>query len=182
MPFLYNSAHMPCSCRAQAVPLPCPCSATAVAMSCSCSTHDVPLPCPVHALLMTSPCHSNAVPLPCRALPCPCRAYAVRMTCSCLAHAIACLQGFRMRPCLIHISNAMHTPRSGHAVLLNATAQHARRAKACWLPACVQLFPATTRSSTKFVIRSTPIADDAGGQCETKQRLSWTRERMVAAN
>jgi len=32
-----------------------------------------------------------------------------------------------------------------------------------------------------MVIGSIPISD-AGGQCETKQRLSWTRERVVAAH
>jgi hypothetical protein len=41
-------------------------------------------------------------------------------------------------------------------------------------PARVRLLLATTQSSRKLVIRSIPISD-AGGQCETKQRLSWTR-------
>jgi len=31
------------------------------------------------------------------------------------------------------------------------------------------------------VIRCIPILD-AGGQCETKQRLSWTRKTLVAAH
>jgi hypothetical protein len=33
----------------------------------------------------------------------------------------------------------------------------------------------------KVVIRSIPISD-AGGQCEIKQHLSWTRKRVVAAH
>jgi hypothetical protein len=33
----------------------------------------------------------------------------------------------------------------------------------------------------EVVIRSIPISD-AGGQCETKHRLSWTRKRVVAAH
>ena len=33
----------------------------------------------------------------------------------------------------------------------------------------------------EVVIRRIPISD-AGGQCETKQRLSWTRKRVVAAH
>jgi hypothetical protein len=33
----------------------------------------------------------------------------------------------------------------------------------------------------KVVISSIPISD-AGGQCETKQRLSWTRKRVLAAH
>jgi len=71
-------------------------------------------------------------------------------------------------------------PCSVHAVILKATAQHVRRETACGPPARVRL-PATTRSSTKIVIRSIPISD-AGGQCETKQRLSWTRKRGLAAH
>ena len=72
-------------------------------------------------------------------------------------------------------------PCSDHAVLLKARAQHVRRETACGLPARLRLLPATTRSSTKVVIRSMPISD-AGGQCETKQRLSWKRKRVVAAH
>jgi hypothetical protein len=72
-------------------------------------------------------------------------------------------------------------PCSDHAVLLKATGQDGRRETACGRPARVRLLPATTRSSTKVVIRSVPISD-AGGHCETKQRLSWTRTRVVAAH
>jgi len=71
-------------------------------------------------------------------------------------------------------------PCSDHAVLLKATAQLICQEMACGLPARVWLLPATTQSSTKVVIRSIPISD-AGGQCETKQRLSW-RKRVVAAH
>jgi len=72
-------------------------------------------------------------------------------------------------------------PCSDHAVLLKTTVLHVLRETACGLPASVRLLPATTRSSTKVVIRSVPISD-AGGQCETKQRLSWTRKREVVAH
>jgi hypothetical protein len=48
-------------------------------------------------------------------------------------------------------------PCSDHAVLLKATAQHGRRETACGLPTRIRLLPATTRSSTKIVIRSIPI-------------------------
>jgi hypothetical protein len=72
-------------------------------------------------------------------------------------------------------------PCSDRAVLLKATAQHVRRETACGLRARVRLLPATTRSSTKVVTRSIPIAD-VGGHCESKQRLSWTRKRVVAAD
>ena len=72
-------------------------------------------------------------------------------------------------------------PCSDHAVLLKAMAQHNRRETACGLPAHNQLLSLTMWSSTKVVTRSIPISD-AGGQCETKQRLSWTRKRVVAAH
>jgi hypothetical protein len=74
-----------------------------------------------------------------------------------------------------------HLPCHAHAVLLKAAAQHVRRETACGLPARVRLLPATTRSSTKAILSSIPISD-AGGQCETKQRLSLTRKKVVAAH
>jgi hypothetical protein len=106
---------------------------------------------------MTFPCH--AMPL------------GFRM---CLSYLI-----YTVRPCLIHTCHAMPMSCCNHAILLKATSQHVCREIACGLP-CVQLLPATTRSSTEVVIRSIPISD-AGGQCETKQRLSWTKKRVVAA-
>src|SRR5215471_1154462 len=69
----------------------------------------------------------------------------------CLSHLI-----YTVRPCLIHTCHAAPMPCSDHAVLLKATAQHGRRETACGLPARVRLLPATTRSSTKIVIRSIP--------------------------
>jgi hypothetical protein len=72
-------------------------------------------------------------------------------------------------------------PCSDHAILLKAMAQHVRRETARGLPARVRLLPANTRSSTKVVISSIPISDEVG-QCETKQRLSWMRKRVVAAH
>jgi hypothetical protein len=94
----------------------------------------------------------------------------------CLSHLI-----YKVWPCLIHTFHAMPIPCSDHAVLLKATPQHVCQEMARGPPAHVRLLPATTRSSTKIVIRSIPISD-AGGQCETKQRLSWTRKRVVAAH
>ena len=92
----------------------------------------------------------------------------------CFSHSI-----YTVQPCLIHTCHAMPMPCSDHAVLLKATTQHVRRETACGLPAGVRLLPSTTRSSTK--IRSIPISD-AGGQCETKQCVSWMRKRVVAAH
>ena len=93
----------------------------------------------------------------------------------CLSHLI-----YTVRLCLIHTCHAMPMPCSDHAVLLKATAHHVQRETAYGLPACVRLL-ATTQSSTKVVISSIPISD-AGGQCETKQCLSWMRKRVVAAH
>jgi hypothetical protein len=84
-------------------------------------------------------------------------------------------------PCLIHTCHAAPMPCSDHAVPLKATARHGRREMACGLSAHVRLLPATTRSSTKVVISSIPISD-AGGQCETKHCLSWTRKGLVATH
>jgi hypothetical protein len=92
----------------------------------------------------------------------------------CLSHLI-----YTVRPCLIHTCHATPMLCSDHAVL-KATAQHVRRETACELPSRFRFLPATTRSSTK-VIRRIPISD-AGGQCETKHRLAWTRKRVVAAH
>jgi hypothetical protein len=88
---------------------------------------------------------------------------------------------YTVRPCVIHTCHAAPMPCSNHAVLLKATTQDGHRETACGQLARVRLLPATTRSSTKVVIRSIPISD-AGGQCETKQCLSWTRKRVVAAH
>jgi len=60
-------------------------------------------------------------------------------------------------------------PCSDHAVLLKATAQHGRQETACRLPARVQLLPATTRSSTKIVIRSIPILLTTIHTCDCKE-------------
>jgi len=70
----------------------------------------------------------------------------------CLSHLI-----YTVRPCLIHTCYAAPMQCSDHAVLLKATAQHGRRKTASGLPARVRLLPATTRSSTKIVIRRIPI-------------------------
>jgi len=81
-------------------------------------------------------------------------------------HSMPCRWGFRMcvshliytvRPCLIHTCHVMPMPCSDHAVILKATGQHGLQETACGLPASVRLLPATTRSSTKIVIRSIPV-------------------------
>jgi len=75
------------------------------------------------------------------------------------AKSLDCLSNliYTARPCLIHTCYAMPMSCSDNAVLLKATAQHGRRETACERPARVRLLPATTRSSTKIVIRSIPF-------------------------
>jgi hypothetical protein len=113
---------------------------------------------------------THTKPCPCRSPAMPCR-WGFRI---CLSHLI-----YTVRPCLIHTCHA--APMLCSAVLSKATAQHGSRETACGPPARVRLLPATTRSCTKFVIRNISISD-AGGQCETKQHLSWTRKRVVEAH
>ena len=110
-----------------------------------------------------------------------CRAHAMPMPCPCRAtKSLECVFPIWFTQCgRVWFTLAM--PCSDHAVLLKATAQHVRRETVCGLPTRVRLLPATTRSSTKIIIRSIPISD-AGGHCETKQCFSWTRKRMVAAH
>jgi hypothetical protein len=116
-------------------------------------------------------CRAHAAPMPFPpAMPCR---WGFRI---CLSHLI-----YTMRPCLIHTCHAMPTLCSEHAVLLNATAQHVRWETACGLTASFRLLPATTWSSTKVVITRIPISD-AGGKCETKHPLSWTRKGVIAAH
>jgi hypothetical protein len=94
----------------------------------------------------------------------------------CLSHLI-----YKVRPYLIHTGHAAPLPCSDHAVLLKAMAQDGRRETTCGRPARFRILPATARSSTKVVIKSIPLSD-AGGQCETKQSLSWARKRVLAAH
>jgi hypothetical protein len=75
--------------------------------------------------------------------------------------------------------------RGNGMVLCESNNSIGRLETACWPPANVRLRAATTQSSRKVVTRNIPISD-TGGQCETKQHLSWTRERhgkgMVCVN
>jgi hypothetical protein len=113
-------------------------------------SHDAPMPFPYHAVPLT-----------------------VRV---CLSHLI-----YTVRPCLIHTCHAALMPRPCHATtmpfwkrLLKATAQRGmgmawrvwnslgRPETACRRPARFRLLSATTRNSTKVVIRSIPIRQTVG--------------------
>ena len=88
----------------------------------------------------------------------------------CLSHFI-----YRVRPCDSHLPCRAHAIPD-HAVLLKATAQHGLSSNC----------PHSNSSGYhaefhEVAIRRIPMSD-AGGQCETKHRLSWTRKRVVAAH
>ena len=111
---------------------------------------------------MPRPCHV----VPCRAAKGLGRVFPILFTqCGSVRFTFAMPRPCHHRPCLSSQGHGTARPRE----------------TACGLTACVRLLPATTRSSTKVVIRRIPISD-AGGQCETKHRLSWTRKRVVATH
>jgi hypothetical protein len=83
---------------------------------------------------------------------------------------------YTVQPYLIRTCHAMFLPCCSQG---QGTARPSR--DGLWATYRVLLLPATTRSSTKIVIRSISISD-AGGQCENKQRLSWTRKRVVTVH
>ena len=101
-------------------------------------------------------CRAHAVPLPCRA-----------------AKGLECVFPIWFTQCS-HVWFTLAMLRPCPALTMPC------REMACGRPTCVWLLLATTQSSTEVVIRSIPISY-AGGQCETKHRLSWTRKRVVAA-
>jgi len=114
-------------------------------------------------------------------MPCPCHAHAVPMPCP-AANGLDCVYPIWFTQCG-HVWFALAMPCPWHAPSMPFYLRPLARSRqtACALPARVRLLPATTRSSTKVVIRSVTISD-AGGQCEAKQRLSWTRIGVVAAH
>jgi hypothetical protein len=112
------------------------------------------------------PYRSHAVPLPCRS--------AKALDCVFPIWFTQCGRVWFTRPMPFpcHATNMPFWKR-----LLKAMAgwQHET---ACWRLASFRPLAATARSSRKFVIISLPISD-AGGQCETKQRLWWSRRSLL---
>jgi hypothetical protein len=103
------------------------------------------------------PFSPHAIPLPCH----------VAKSLDCVSHLI-----YKVQPCLIHMCHATAMPFWKQ--LLKAMAQRGlgtawhvwisigHPEMACGKPAHVQLLPATTRSSTKIVIRSISIRKTVG--------------------
>jgi hypothetical protein len=93
----------------------------------------------------------------------------------CLSHLI-----YIVRPCLSHTCHA--------APMLSPPCHSSQGHGTAW-PSREGLWANCPHSASsdyhlefhEVVIRRTPISD-AGGQCETKHRLSWTRKRVVAAH
>jgi hypothetical protein len=116
---------------------------------------------------MPWPCRAHAIPLPCRAA----------KGLECLSHLI-----YTVRPCLIHTCHAMPMPRPCHALTMPLSRpRHStavKRRPVGYLPA-FSLFQ--LRHGVPRSLLSEAHQSYAGGQCETKQRLSRTRKRMVAA-
>jgi hypothetical protein len=111
-------------------------------------------------------------------MPCPCVTHAVSLTCR-AAKGLECVLPIGFTQCgSVWFTLAMPCPCHAPTMPFSKP-QHGRRETACGLPALVRLLPATTPSSTKVVIRRIQISD-AGGQCETKHRLSRTRKRQTA--
>ena len=104
-----------------------------------------------------------------------CRAHAVPLSCR-AAKGLECVFLIWFTQCdRVSFTLAI----TDHAVLLKATAQHGRRERA---GNCQRSASSGYQSEFHEVdIRRIPISD-AGGQCETKHRLSWTRKRVVAAH
>ena len=93
----------------------------------------------------------------------------------CLSHLI-----YTVRPCPIHTFHAapMQSPTcpssQGHGTV---------RPFRAWVWAICSRSASSGYHAVfcEVVIRRIPISD-AGGQCETKHRVSWTRKRVVAAH
>ena len=87
-------------------------------------------------------------------MPCPCRAHAVPLPCRAVK-GLECVFPIWFTQCgCVWFTLAM--PRPCHALTIPSFSRP-RHPTACGLPARVRLLPATTRSSTKTVIRSIPI-------------------------
>jgi len=81
--------------------------------------------------------------------------------------------------CLIHTCHAAPMPCSDHVILFKAMAQHGHREMACELPVRVRLLLATSRSSTKIVIRSIPILLTMIHTYDCKEWQQHTTNKMI---
>ena len=94
----------------------------------------------------------------------------------CLSHLI-----YTVRPCLIHICHAAPMPFPIMPFFSRPRHSMAPSRKNLWINCPSSASSGYHAEFHEVVIRRIPISD-AGGQCETKHRLSWTRKRVVAVH
>ena len=111
------------------------------------------------------------MPRPCRSSAMPFR-QGFRM---CLSHWI-----YTVRPCLIHTCHAASMP-SPTMPFFSRPRQGMPSREGLWANCPLSTSSGYHTEFHEVVIIRIPISD-AGGQCETKHRLSWTRKRVVAAH
>ena len=111
-----------------------------------------------------------------------CRAHAVPLPC-CAAKGLQCVFPLWFTQCgRVWFTLAMPRPchpRSCHSSQGHGTAWPSR--KNLWTNCPRSASSSYHAEFHEVVIRRLPISD-AGGQCETKHLLSWTRKRVVAAH
>jgi len=110
-----------------------------------------------------------------------CRAHAVPQPC-CAAKCLECVFPIWFTQCgRVWFTFAMSLPchpRLCHSSQGHGTARSSR--KSLWTNCSLSSSSGYHAEFHEVVIRRIPISD-AGGQCETKHRLSWRRKRVVAA-
>jgi hypothetical protein len=107
---------------------------------------------------------------------CPCRAHAVPLPCR-AAEGLECVFPILFTQCgRFWFTLAM--PRPCHALTMPFFSRPRHRT-ACGLPARVRLLPATTRSSTKIVIRSIPVILTTIRTYDCKEWQQHTTKRTI---
>ena len=110
-------------------------------------------------------------------MPCPSRAHTVPLPCR-AAKGLECVFPIWFTGCgCVWFTLAM--PRPCHSSQSHGTAWPSR--EDLWAKCPRSASSGYHAEFREVVIRRIPISD-AGGQCETKHRLSWTRKRVVEAH
>ena len=114
-------------------------------------------------------------------MPCPCRAHAVPLPCH-ASKGLECVFPIWFTQCgRVWFTLAMPRPchpRPCHSSQGHGTAWTSR--EGLWANCPLSASYGYRSEFQEVVVRRIPISD-AGGQRETKHRLSWTRKRVVAA-
>ena len=94
----------------------------------------------------------------------------------CLSHLI-----YTVWPCLIHTCHAAPMPSPTMSFFSRPRHSTAVESGCVWATCWHTASSGYHAEFHEVLIRRIPISD-AGGQCETKHRLSWTRKRVIAAH